>query len=96
MTAAASDDWIDRVGGRRIRRTDELEHWLTDLHVTLNETDSWLTPEDNLDDVAPTPLPEPRPTTGHESRTTAWPTDPEGSLASWPTGVYAGRHRAAD
>ena len=97
MTATASHDSVDPAGGQRRRRTDELEHWVTDLHVTLNDgTDSWLTPEDDLDDLASAPLSVPPPTTGDDSHTTAWSTDPNGSLTGYPPGPYAGRHRAAD
>lgn len=100
MTATASHDGIDPVGSQRRRRTDELEHWLTDLHVTLNDdTENWLTPEDDRDALAPAPSPVPLPTEdhiGHDSRSTARSTDPSGSLAGYPPGPYAGRHRAAD
>jgi hypothetical protein len=100
MTATASHDWVDGVAGQRIRRKDELEHWVKDLHVTLNDDrESWLTPEDDLDDVALAPLPVPQPTEdhiGHDGRTTDWSTDPSGNLKDRPSGPYAGRHRAAD
>lgn len=97
MTATASHDWVDPGGGQRRRQSDELEHWVTDLHVTLNdETDSWLTCEDDLGDLASPPLPVPLPTTGDDRRTTASSTDPRGSLKGYPPGPYAGRHRAAD
>jgi hypothetical protein len=99
MTATASPDSVDPIGGQRKRRTDELERWLTDLRVTVTDgTPDWLTLDGDRDDLAPAssvPLPtEDHP--GHDSRTTAWSTDPSESLKDWPSGPYAGRHRAAD
>jgi len=99
MTATASHDWGDPVGGQPRRRTDELEHWLTDLRVTVTDgTRDWLAPDDDLGDLAPVssvPLAA-KNHTGRNSRTTAWSTDPSGSTKDWPTAPYAGRHRAAD
>lgn len=100
MTATASHDWVDPVAGQRRRRTDELEHWLTDLRAAVTDgTPGWLTPDGDRADLAPEPSPVPLPTedhTGHDGLGTAWSTDSSGSLTSYPRGPYAGRHRAAD
>jgi hypothetical protein len=97
MTATSGDP-VDAAAGRRRRRTDELEHWLTDLRVTLSDgTLDWL--EGARDDLVPGPSTMPPPTEDHtrrDSRTTARSADPKGSLDGYRSRPAAGRHRAAD
>jgi hypothetical protein len=101
MTATASHDSVDPAAGRQARRTDELEHWLTDLRVNLSEdTADWLRPVGDSDDPAAVGLSTVPPPTedrsGPDRATAASSTDPSGSLKGDPPGPAVGRHRAAD
>ena len=101
MTTTASHDSVDPAAGQQTRRTDELEHWLTDLRVNLSEdTPDWLTPVGDSDDLpALEPSTVPPAAEDHSepgSGTAASSTDPGRSLKDNPPGPAAGRHRAPD
>lgn len=78
---------------------DELEDWLTDLRITLNDDPpGWLTPMDDTTDPDPEPAAppaakdHPAPATG----TTAQPEQPDGNLEGDRPAPRVGRHRAAE
>jgi hypothetical protein len=102
MTATASHDSVDPAASRQARRTDELEHWLTDLRVNLSEdTADWLRAVGDSDDPASsvgpsTVSPPTEDHSGPDSGAVASSTDPNGSLKDDPPGPAVGRHRAAD
>ncbi len=100
MTSTASHDPIDPTAGQQARRPDELEDWLTDLRVNLgDDPPDWLTPVDDIADLAREPSPVSLPTedpSEQEGGTAANSTGPSRGLTGDPTGPAAGRHRAAD
>jgi hypothetical protein len=71
MTTTAPNDSVDPSAGEQTRPVDELEDWLTDIRVNLNDDPpDWLTPEDDIADpdhepaAAPAPEDHPAPTVG--------------------------------
>ena len=101
MTTTASPDSLDPAADRQTRRTDELEHWLTDLRTNLNQDPpDWPGPQGDADDAAggqPSPPPKPgRDPTGPRGGTPASPNDPNRRVIDAPPGPAVGRHRAAD
>jgi hypothetical protein len=71
MTTTAHDDSVDPSAGESTRPADELEDWLTDIRVNLNDDPpDWLTPEDDVADpdqetsAAPAPVDHRVPTVG--------------------------------
>ncbi len=56
MTTTSPDDSVEPGAGEQTRRPDELEDWLTDIRVNLNDDPpDWLTPEDDVTDPAGDP-----------------------------------------
>lgn len=100
MTSMALDDSVDRTGDQQTRQPDELEDWLTDLRVTLNDDPpDWLTLEDHTVDPAAAPEAWPPPTGDHAAPDTGTPdhsAGSHGSLKGDQPGPAAGRHRAAE
>ncbi len=82
----------DSVGAtdQETRRPDELEDWLTDLRVTLNDDPpGWLTPEDEAADPDSVSPPPAAGTPAHSARA-------DGDLKNDPPSPIVGRHRAAE
>jgi hypothetical protein len=66
MTTTAPDGSVDPSAAEQTHQADELEDWLTDIRVNLNDDPpDWLTPEDDAADAdgepAATQAPEDRP-----------------------------------
>ena len=70
MTNTAPDHSVDPAADQQTGRPDELEDWLTDLRVTLNDDPpDWLTLEDDIADAAVAPAAVTPPTVGRHRAT---------------------------
>ena len=99
MTNSVPDDSVDPTADQQTGRPDELEDWLTDLRVTLNDDPpDWLTPEDDTADPARGRA-APPPTEDHTLPDTDTPPQsaPPAENAKVDRAAPAvGRHRAAE
>jgi hypothetical protein len=90
MTNTVPDDSVDPTANQQTGRPDELEDWLTDLRVTLNDDPpDWLTPEDDTADAAPGPAAPPPTDTPPQSA------PPDENAKDHGATPAVGRHRAA-
>lgn len=100
MTTTAHNDPVDPTADQHTRRADELEDWLTDLRVNLNEDPpDWLTPEEDIAGPAPGRTAATRPTEGQLVPDTETPdrsASPSANLEGDPPRRAVGRHRAAE
>lgn len=99
MTTTAHNDPVDPTADQHTRPADELEDWLTDLRVNLNDDPpDWLTPEEDAAHPTPGPAATP-PTEDHpvaDTRTPDRSASPNQNLESDPHRPAVGRHRAAE
>jgi len=100
MTNTAPDDSVDPNVNQQTRRPDELEDWLTDLRLTLNDDPpDGLTPEDDIADPTPESEAVPPPTEDHplpDRDTPAHPLHQTETPKGDAAGPAVGRHRAAE
>jgi hypothetical protein len=99
MTNTVPDDSVDPTADQQARRPDELEDWLTDLRVTLNDPPDWLTPQDDAADPDPEPTAAPPPAEDHPLPDTSAPPHSaprDGNPKDDRPSPAVGRHRAAE
>jgi hypothetical protein len=100
MTNTASNDAVDPTADEQTRRPDDLEDWLSDLRVTLNDDPpDWLTPDDDVADPAPGSAATPssiEESAVPDAGTPAHSARPDGNLEGDPRGPGIGRHRAPE
>lgn len=97
-----SDDSVGPTADQQTHRPDELEDWLTDLRINLNDDPpDWLTPMDDPADPGPEPAAPPAaedhpvPATGTPAQPEQ-PERPDGDLKDDRPAPRVGRHRAAE
>lgn len=89
MTNTAPDDSADRGAGQATRGADELEDWLSDIRVNLeDDPPGWLMPEDDIADGVREPT--------HAVPDSGMPAGANGGPGADSPGPAVGRHRAAD
>jgi hypothetical protein len=70
MTTTAPNDSVDPGAGEQTRRADELEDWLTDIRVNLNDDPpDWLTPAEDIADPDSEPADTPPTSDDHPAPT---------------------------